>query len=57
MRYATELDWALPALARRVVECNDGAIEQWMKMRWPELKGAGRQNSLMSFEDDRVLRC
>ena len=33
-----QLDWTWQRPARRAVERNDEAIEQWVKKRWPQLK-------------------
>jgi transposase len=35
-----QLDWTWQRPARRAVERNDEAIEQWIKKRWPQLKKA-----------------
>src|SRR5216683_388258 len=48
-----QLDWTWQRPARRAVERNDEAIEQWVKKRWPQLKKrARRQNALIVFEDE-----
>ena len=33
-----QLDWTWQRPARRAIERNDEAIEQWVKKRWPQLK-------------------
>jgi transposase len=33
-----QLDWTWQRPARRAKERDDGAIEQWVKKRWPQLK-------------------
>jgi len=33
-----QLDWNWQRPARRAVERNDAAVEQWVKKRWPQLK-------------------
>lgn len=33
-----QLDWTWQRPARRAVERNDEAIEQWVKKRWPQVK-------------------
>jgi transposase len=33
-----QLDWTWQRPARRAVERNDAAVEQWVKQRWPQLK-------------------
>src|SRR4051812_28659978 len=33
-----QLDWTWQRPARRAVERNDAAVEQWVKKRWPQLK-------------------
>jgi transposase len=35
-----QLDWTWQRPARRAVERNDAAVEQWVKKRWPQLKKA-----------------
>ena len=35
-----QLDWTWQRPARRAVERNDEAVEQWIKKRWPQLKKA-----------------
>src|SRR5262249_35587707 len=35
-----QLDWTWQRPARRAVERNDEAIQQWMKKRWPQVKKA-----------------
>jgi len=35
-----QLDWSWQRPARRAVERNDEAVEQWIKKRWPQLKKA-----------------
>jgi transposase len=33
-----QLDWTWQRPARRAVERNDAAVEQWVTKRWPQLK-------------------
>jgi winged helix-turn-helix protein len=32
------LGWTWQRPARRAIERNDAAVEQWVKKRWPQLK-------------------
>jgi transposase len=47
-----QLGWTRQRPARRAVERDDEAINEWVKTRWPKIKRARRRGALICFEDE-----